>query len=232
MESPPCGRVPRSFPEALNALMVAEAQLSVALQDGERMRADNESLRQALGSASRRAAAAQRAAHHDWLTGLPNRLFLIRRMQKAIATASQRRLQLALLFIDLDGFKDVNDVLGHAVGDRLLATVAARIAACVRSDDIACRYGGDEFVALLTNLNDASIAVDVSQKIRKHIAERYTIDGNQIRITASIGLAVYPDDGDRYDALLGRADAAMFRDKAARGGGSAACNSRVACARP
>lgn len=118
----------------------------------------------------------------------------------------------------LDGFNWVNDRFGHRTGDLVLTVVGAGIAACVRCDDIACRYGGDEFVALLTNLGDTSIAFGVSQKIRKHIAESYTIDGHEIRITASIGLAVYPDEGDRWGALLSHADAAMYRDKAARVG--------------
>jgi diguanylate cyclase (GGDEF)-like protein len=205
-----------SFVEAIRALGVAEARLDVALQGQKRLRAENARLVRSLEAASRRAATAQRIARHDGLTGLPNRLYLIERLQKAIAAAGQRRRQLALLFIDLDGFKAVNDAFGHAVADRLLAAVGSRIAACVRSDDIACRYGGDEFVAVLTNLGDTSVAIGVSQKIREHIAESYTIAGHEIRITASIGLAVYPDEGDRWGTLLRHADAAMYRDKSAR----------------
>jgi diguanylate cyclase (GGDEF)-like protein len=195
-----------------------EARLEVALQGQKRLRAENARLLRSLEAASRRAATAQRIARHDGLTGLPNRLYLIERLQGAIAAAGLRRRQLALLFIDLDGFKAVNDTFGHAVADRLLAAVGSRIAACVRTDDIACRYGGDEFVALLTNLGDTSIAFGVLQKIREHIGETYTIDGHLIRISASIGLAVYPDEGDRWGALLSHADAAMYRDKAARAG--------------
>jgi diguanylate cyclase (GGDEF)-like protein len=210
------GHVPGSFREAICALRVAEARLNVALRSQERMRAENELLMQSLEAASRRAVAAQRIAHHDVLTGLPNRLFLIRRVQKAIAAAAERGPRFALLFIDLDGFKSINDRLGHAVADRLLAAVALRIAACVRSDDVACRYGGDEFVALLADVGNSSIAMGVSQKVREHIAEIYTIAGNEIRITASIGVAVYPDQGHRYDTLLSHADAAMYRDKETR----------------
>lgn len=195
-----------------------EARLEVALQAQKRLRAENARLLRSLEAASRRAATAQRIARHDSLTGLPNRLFLIERLQGAIATAGLRRRRLALLFIDLDGFKAVNDTFGHAVADRLLAAVGSRIAACVRTDDIACRYGGDEFVALLTDLGDTAFALGVSRKIREHIAETYMIDGHEIRITASIGLAVYPDEGDRWGALLSHADAAMYRDKAARAG--------------
>jgi diguanylate cyclase (GGDEF)-like protein len=123
---------------------------------------------------------------------------------------------LALLFIDLDGFKIVNDRFGHTVADRLLSAVGARIAASVRAEDLACRYGGDEFIALLADVDDAAVASNVSEKIRKHIGESYSIDGVEIHITASIGLALYPADGQRYDALLNRADAAMYRDKADR----------------
>jgi len=213
---PQRGRTTGSFVDAIRALGVTKARLDVALQAQKRLRVENARLVRSLEAAARSAATAQRIARHDGLTGLPNRLFLIERLQKAIAAAAQRRRRLALLFIDLDGFKAVNDAFGHLVADRLLAAVASRIAACVRTDDIACRYGGDEFVAMLTDLNDSSVAIGVSQKIRKHIAESYTISGHEIRITASIGIAVYPDEGDRWGVLLSHADAAMYRDKATR----------------
>jgi len=213
---PRCGPASRSPPHVPLAPEAAESRLIRVLRDLERLRAENRRLRQSLEAASNRASTAQRIARHDGLTGLPNRLFLIERLQRAVAVAGQRRHRLALLFIDLDGFKAVNDGFGHGIADRLLTTVASRIAACVRADDIACRYGGDEFVALLTNLGDASIAIGVSRKIREHIAERYTIAGHEIRITASIGLAVYPDHGDCWGKLLSHADAAMYRDKTAQ----------------
>ena len=116
-----------------------EARLDAALRGQALLREENERLTRLLEAASRKAAVAQRIARHDGLTGLPNRLFLIERLQGAIAAAGQQRRRLALLFIDLDGFKAVNDALGHAVADRLLAAVGSRIAASVRSDDIACR---------------------------------------------------------------------------------------------
>jgi diguanylate cyclase len=205
-----------SLPDALLELAVAEKRLLGALRENESLKSSNDHLMQALEDASRRAVAAQRVAQHDGLTGLPNRLLLIKRLQLAIKNASQRHRQLALLFIDLDGFKIVNDRFGHRAADRLLSAVGARIAASVRDDDIACRYGGDEFVALLSNLSDGALAVSIVEKIRRHIGEPYSIDGMEIHIGASIGLAVYPSDGERYDALLNRADAAMYRDKAAR----------------
>lgn len=210
------GRAPRSLSEALRALDTAEAQLCAALSNQKRLKTDNERLMKSLETASRLAVAAQRVAHHDGLTGLPNRIFLIRRLSQAVATARRQDRQLALLFIDLDGFKAVNDRLGHTVADRLLTAVGSRIAASVRSDDIVCRYGGDEFVALLTNLSDQSIANGVAKKIRDHVGQIYRIEEREIRIAASIGLAAFPENGADYATLLNHADAAMYRDKAAR----------------
>lgn len=207
---------PGYLDDALMRLAIAEKRLVSALRENESLKSSNEHLMQALDDTSRRAVAAQRVAHHDGLTGLPNRLLLIKRLQLAIRNAASRHRQLALLFIDLDGFKGVNDRYGHTVADRLLSAVGARIAAGVRAEDLACRYGGDEFIALLSNLDDAAIANNVAEKIRKHIGESYSIDGMEIHITASIGLAVYPADGQHYDELLNRADAAMYRDKADR----------------
>jgi diguanylate cyclase (GGDEF)-like protein len=202
--------------DAWRDLEAARGQLGDVRRDNEILKRKNEQLMQKLVSVSRRAVAANRMAHHDVLTGLPNRLLLIKRLQRAIADAFQRQMLLALLFIDLDGFKAINDRFGHKIGDRLLSVVAARIAACVRADDIACRYGGDEFVALLANIDDPAIAISISQKIRDQIGRNYWIEGHLIQVTASIGLAIYPADGERYDALLSHADAAMYRSKAAR----------------
>lgn len=191
-------------------------QLSEVRNDNEVLRQENEQLLRKLVVVSRRATAATRLAHRDGLTGLPNRLLLIKRLQRAIAEAYQRRQTLALLFIDIDGFKAVNDTHGHKTGDRLLAVIAARIAASVRSNDIACRYGGDEFVALLQGLDDPAIAVGVAQDIRDSIARHCLVEGQAIQVTATVGVAIYPTDGLTYDALLGHADAAMYRSKPAR----------------
>ena len=123
---------------------------------------------------------------------------------------------MAVLFIDLDGFKVVNDHSGHTLADRLLSGVAARITTCIRGDDIACRYGGDEFVVLLTNLDDAKCATRIAAQIRERIGQPYTFEGKVVCVTASIGLAAYPADGKCYEVLLSCADASMYRDKAAR----------------
>jgi len=213
----------RWLADALLALAVAEKRLFCARHENECLRMSNEQLMHALDGAARMAVAAQRVAHHDRLTGLPNRLLLVKRLQLAIRNAARRHHQLALLFIDLDGFKAVNDRYGHTVADRLLSAVAARITACVRAVDVACRYGGDEFVVLLTNLNDAAIAIRVAEQIRERIGQCFSFEGQEVRITASIGLAGYPANGERYEMLLNSADASMYCDKAGRRAQAASC---------
>jgi len=187
--------------------------------ENEVLKMDNDRLHRRLAELARTAVESHRLAHQDDLTGLPNRRQLIKRLQWAIANAREQQRQLALLFIDLDEFKGVNDRFGHAIGDQLLTIVASRIAACVRSDDIACRFGGDEFVALLPNISDVSVALRVAHHVEERIGRGYRIDGEEIRITASVGLATYPRDGESYDDLLRHADADMFGRKTARRNG-------------
>lgn len=197
-------------------LTLAKQQLCDVQLENENLRLTNERLKQALADASRRGIESERLAHHDVLTGLPNRLLLKEHLQKKIDEAVKRQSQLALLFIDLDGFKTVNDRYGHIVGDRLLAAVAKRIVGSIRSHDLACRFGGDEFVVLLTNVSEATVAASIAKTIRDRISECYSIDAHTCRITASIGLALYPSDGEHGDALLRRADAAMYNCKQVR----------------
>jgi diguanylate cyclase (GGDEF)-like protein len=209
--------------DALHALAQAERRLFGVQRENIGLRKNNAHLMEALDGASRRAVAAVRVAQHDCLTGLPNRLLLLKRLELAISQAATRRGRLALVFIDLDGFKGVNDRHGHRVADRLLTAVGARIANGIRAEDLACRYGGDEFVALLPNLNEDAIAGRIAEKIRRDIGRSYSIDGIQIQIGASVGLAVYPHDGERHDTLLQHADAAMFRDKVVRRAATSLC---------
>ena len=220
------GQTSRLLDDALHALALAEKRLFGVQRENNGLRKNNEHLMKALDDASRRAVAAVRVAQHDGLTGLPNRLLLIRRLQLAIWHAADRQGELALLFIDLDGFKSVNDRYGHRVADRLLSAAGARIAAGIRAQDLACRYGGDEYVVLLSSLNGAATAGKIAEKIRRDIGRCYSIDGLKIEIGASIGLAVYPRDGVRHDTLLQHADAAMFRDKAARRADGGLCEMR------
>ena len=130
------------------------------------------------------------------------------------AEAQQQWQCVGLLFIDLNGFKGINDEYGHAAGDKILSTVATRIAARVRTGDIVCRYGGDEFVVILPSVPDAAAVNRVADTIRERVALPYWIDGNEQHLTAAIGESMYPHDGDGAEVLLHRADQAMYRLKA------------------
>ena len=184
------------------------------LQDENRsLRSLNEHLGLALIDITEQRLNAQHMAHHDGLTGLPNRQALMLRLHDAIAESFSKQSLMALMFIDIDDFKRVNDSHGHCTGDKLLTAVASRISSCMRSTDLVCRYGGDEFVVVLSDVSEASIAVHISEKLRGNINGCYAIDGEQLLIGASIGLAFYPTDGEQSESLLNSADASMYRDK-------------------
>jgi|GEM_PF-479259 len=152
-------------------------------------------------------------AMHDALTGLPNRVLLTERLHQAIGLARRNRKQIALMFMDLDHFKKVNDSLGHVVGDRLLQLVAKRLVACVRTTDTVCRQGGDEFVILLPEIEQPHDAAQVAAKLLDALAEPQQIDGNELHIALSIGISVFPDDGQTVDAMMIHADNAMYEAK-------------------
>ncbi|AMO37981.1 hypothetical protein AC731_014180 [Thauera humireducens] len=152
-------------------------------------------------------------AHHDPLTGLPNRVLLQDRLERALASAQRNGTSLAMLFIDLDGFKPVNDRYGHDTGDALLQAVAKRLRGTLRHSDTAARIGGDEFVVLLPVLAETQDAGLIAAKLRTAIASPFEIDGHRITISASIGLALYPRDGDTASELMRTADGAMYADK-------------------
>ncbi len=153
------------------------------------------------------------AADHDALTGLPNRKLLDNRLQQAIARAQRRQESFALLFLDLDRFKEINDTMGHAAGDALLVEVARRLRAAVREEDTIARLGGDEFVALLEGPTREQHARAVADKIDRILSEPYRLGTGSATLSVSIGLSVFPDDGSDPDALLGHADAGMYRAK-------------------
>jgi diguanylate cyclase (GGDEF)-like protein len=153
------------------------------------------------------------SAHHDFLTGLPNRMLLNDRIGQAIALAPRRKKKLALLFLDLDGFKQINDSLGHAAGDKLLQSIAKRLVDCVRGADTVSRQGGDEFVVLLSDV-ERSVDVGVTaSRMLQAVAEPHSIDQHDVSVTASIGVSVYPDDGKDTETLIKNADTAMYRAK-------------------
>ena len=162
-------------------------------------------------------AMAQKMAHlaqHDFLTGLPNRALLTERLSQAIGLASRHCKQVALLFLDLDDFKHINDSLGHAVGDQLLQSVADRLATCVRSTDMVCRQGGDEFVILLAEIEQPQDAGHVAETLLAAFVAPHLIGGHELHVTFSIGISVYPDDGGNVDSVMQNADMAMFHAKA------------------
>lgn len=152
-------------------------------------------------------------AQHDALTGLPNRILLNDRLAQAIALARRQSKQFALMFLDLDRFKDINDSLGHAVGDQLLQSVAKRLVAEVRSSDTVCRQGGDEFVILLADIEHAKDAAISAQKILATLTVPHRINQHELHISVSIGISIYPDDGADAEILIKNADTAMYHAK-------------------
>ncbi len=162
-------------------------------------------------------AMAQKMAHlarHDFLTTLPNRLVLTERLSWSISHAQRHHKQVALLFLDLDNFKDINDELGHVIGDRLLQSVAGRLLECVRSTDSVFRQGGDEFVILLDEIERRQDAAQVAEKLVAAQLAPHRVEGHDLHVTLSIGISIYPDDGLIPDALMKNADTAMYCAKA------------------
>ena len=153
-------------------------------------------------------------AQHDPLTGLPNRVLLNDRLNQAIEMARRHRQSLAVLYVDVDRFKLINDSLGHAVGDRLLQSIARRLVACVRSSDTVSRPGGDEFVVLLSEVACADDALRIADKILTAMAPPQRIDQLDLHVTVSLGIGLYPDDGTDAETLLKNADLALLRAKA------------------
>lgn len=189
-------------------------ELDAALREIEALRTQGSRLTQRVAVLVQEVARARQFVHRDGLTGLPDRRLLLDRYNQAVAVAARQHRQVALLFLDLNGFKRVNDTYGHAVGDRVLQQVAARLRACIRTSDTACRYGGDEFVILLPQYEGQESAVAVAKKVCAHLAAPYAVDGTAISVTASIGMAIYPVDGQEYGDLMQVTDRAMYRNKA------------------
>jgi diguanylate cyclase (GGDEF)-like protein len=180
----------------------------------ETLRVDNERLLRELAQLKEREAQALKLADRDGLTGLFNRRRMLELMEAAIVEANRRRHCVGLLFIDLNGFKGINDEYGHAAGDKILTTVAARVSARVRTGDFVCRYGGDEFVVILPSVPDVAAVTRVADMIRERVALPYWIQGSEQHLTAAIGESMYPHDGKSAEELLHRADQAMYRLKA------------------
>ena len=152
-------------------------------------------------------------ARHDALTGLPNRFSLETYLEQALRVARRDHKRLAMLFIDLDRFKQVNDTLGHHVGDLLLMEVAERLRDCVRASDIVARFGGDEFVVFLSEIDDPQDAAGVAGKILQKLGQPYLLEGQSVESSPSVGISLYPDDGGTGDVLVRAADRAMYAAK-------------------
>jgi diguanylate cyclase (GGDEF)-like protein/PAS domain S-box-containing protein len=153
------------------------------------------------------------SAQHDFLTGMPNRMLLNDRVNQAIAWAQRHSKKVAVLFLDLDGFKHINDSLGHPTGDRLLQSVAKRLVDCVRGSDTVSRQGGDEFVVLLTEVVQSEDAAITARRMLQTVAQAHSIDQHDLHVTTSIGVSVFPDDGQDAETLIKNADTAMYQAK-------------------
>ncbi len=153
-------------------------------------------------------------AHHDSLTGLPNRELFQERLRQALALSKRSKDRTALMFLDLDKFKDVNDTLGHHIGDLLLKAVAKRLSRCIRETDMVARLGGDEFAVILTHLNDPSDATKVAEAIIASISDPFGLEEHEVLTSTSIGITISPDDSTNPEQLLKNSDMAMFRSKA------------------
>jgi diguanylate cyclase (GGDEF)-like protein len=167
-------------------------------------------------------AARAREAHratHDALTGLPNRVLFHDRMLRALAAAERYREQFAVGFLDVDAFKDINDQLGHAVGDQVLINVAHRLSSTVRKSDMVARFGGDEFTLLIERVRGRDSAEALLARFAAAVTAPLRIEGHDVRLSMSFGVAVFPDDGHSVDDLIHAADSAMYRHKAARRAG-------------
>ncbi|MBR7889567.1 GGDEF domain-containing protein [Marinomonas sp. A79] len=158
------------------------------------------------------------AACHDDLTDLPNRSLLLDRLKSSITLADIKQTVFSVLFIDIDGFKGINDSHGHAVGDALLKKIAKRLCGCVRKSDTVGRLGGDEFLVILNESTDVDHVTMVAEKIRHHLAKDFSMNDITVNVASSIGVARYPDDGDQPLSLIHAADHAMYLAK--HGGGN------------
>ncbi len=210
-------RLQRTMRLTLNCLLIRRDMAELAIEDSAApVRGPDGQITGAVlvfRDVSAARAVAQKMTHlaqHDFLTDLPNRLLFGDRVGHALALARRNRRSVAVMFLDIDRFKEINDTLGHAVGDQLLQSVARRLVACVRSSDTVCRQGGDEFVILLPEIEQAGDAAIAAQTILLALSESHSIDQLTIAITASIGISIYEKEPCDAEALIRCADIAMY----------------------
>jgi diguanylate cyclase (GGDEF)-like protein len=191
----------------------AAVDLSAMSRDLERGIKERQNLEGRLSRIKTRGKKVRQLAFHDQVTGLPNRTLFNDRLDHALAQAERHAWNVVVMFIDLDKFKPVNDRYGHDVGDRALQMVAQRLQGLVRAVDTVSRYGGDEFLCMMSEIEDREDIATVAQKVLSNIAVPYEIDGLKIMVSSSIGIAIYPSNGETAEVLLKKADAAMYRAK-------------------
>jgi diguanylate cyclase len=206
--------IPEAFAALEWELTTSRQQIKSARLEIEKLAQANLQLEQKKAELEQELTVARHWGYHDQLTGLPNRSLLIDRLNQAIVHAERQAKQVVLLLLDLDSFKSINDTLGHAAGDQLLVQVAHRLTACIRASDTACRYGGDEFVIMVPEFDRGRSVRALAKKIRARVAEPFPIDGLGVRVSASIGIALYPEDAQNCSDLIKKADIAMYRTKA------------------
>jgi diguanylate cyclase (GGDEF)-like protein/PAS domain S-box-containing protein len=210
----------RSMSLPLNCLLIQRGGLEIPIEDSvcpiHNREGDVTGAVMVFRDVSEARAMALKMAHsaqHDFLTGLPNRMLLNDRVSQAITLALRHAKKLAVLFLDLDGFKHINDSLGHPIGDRLLQSVAARLVDCVRASDTVSRQGGDEFVVLLAEMEQPEDAAITARRLLLAVAAPHSIGGHDLHVTTSIGVSVFPDDGADAETLIKNSDTAMYQAK-------------------
>jgi diguanylate cyclase (GGDEF)-like protein len=193
--------------------------VATSVVTGDPRTGEHEILRTVIDVSAQRTSLEQleREAYHDALTGLPNRRLLRIRGEQTLALARRRRDQAALLFLDLIGFKGVNDHLGHRYGDHVLEQVGRRIESALRTADVAARQGGDEFLVLLAEVDGRSGARLAAARLGGHLAAPYLLEHRSVKVEARFGVALFPDDADTLDGLLSKADQALADAKRAGG---------------
>ncbi|HET6628852.1 MAG TPA: GGDEF domain-containing protein [Woeseiaceae bacterium] len=206
MNSPPKMATCVDVPDGPQQLASARCEIDALVRLSQALQEQVTRLNDALARTSR-------FAFHDELTGLPNRRLLKDHFGQAVARAIRASCEIVLVFIDLNEFKGVNEEFGHVAGDGLLQQVAGRLQSCLRTTDTACRFGGDEFVLLLPDISARPQATAAIERIIAELAIPYAIDRTRISVTASVGMAIYPQDGKSYRELLTLADFTMFSDK-------------------
>jgi len=212
------GRLRQNLAEIRNAMNDAKAQSAMA-EANEQLALAALHAESVAETAVSELGALARSSQRDPLTKLPNRLLMLDRLENAIATARRHETRIAVLFIDLDNFKRINDTFGHSIGDEALKLAARRLQSAVRDSDTVSRHGGEEFLVLLPDISQAADAAAIAQKLLAALAAPARAGEHRLHLSASVGITIYPEDAEDAQTLISRADAAMYRSKRRGPGG-------------